>query len=956
MNSFVPLVSWSNIESIKQKVRQTSGSSEAWAQTQTLAPPHSSSILSNLQQVLVRITCRDGSFDAPLAEIQAANIVFANAGASDNGPTVEPKAEPNEGQVLCATVPFSVQVVQTLVSLVTRDAGALELVFNKLMHKLAEFAVRLYKTVPSSDEQKELRFTRGAVCHWLNLSGQWPREFGLLSLFARYNPLRTDVRISRQLATCVLGLEQVVLLSCDGEKCAQLLVAAASAFSFDNTNAEQNATVQVHTTVSLRAHVPTHWYSGDNNKKLNAGSYENKEEEEEEAAHREDAWCIVDPLTFLLDGGIARTRDSDCNDEVKKTFELKRGDEVPFDAVRPEGVDASPCGQYFVVSFANKCNGLDAEMCQIYQWPCNGTPIATFAVCPGGLAQARFLYPSSCEPNGTPSVEFLLVTKHGGVVLHVLCSNNVVASKTRHFQHPCAPTMTSTMTSTTEPNFKPTSEPTDAPPAITLQAAATSGNQLAVAVSTAGGLSLWNYRSKEIVFCGSTAPPPLPPPPPPVSSSSPDSNPSLSTASSSYATVIEACGVEAACGDPATGSDARIQVVGFHTLIGCFNEKKVALCWYTADVCLTQDGTGFKFDSPPTWVHPVCNTTKARNFTCWALTSHHVAVGSDTGCVALWCQKTGKLSGSVEVSSSEPVTKICFGTNVVAVAAGGQVHILTSKFKRVCRVNALGTTPMGLERAWVLKTTRTGVLRKTCWDDLSPDDEFANTTIALTNAPATNAASQKRVNKQQNLHQRLQKTVQDSEQAAYLGSMEADIVELVIAFVVLCQGKTNKDIHESTNTKRNDVLVESKNSAGSCQIDQMDPNNPLKHENPHASGGTMGGANGATASTTATATNATTAGATAAGDATTTGATATGVTAATTGATTATGVTAAIFKTKRLAGNGTEAAAKVVCASVFGCWILCHVLPVKLCVCVRVRACACVCVRVRARACVFVYL
>jgi hypothetical protein len=185
--------------------------------------------------------------------------------------------------------------------------------------------------------------------------------------------------------------------------------------------------------------------------------------------------------------------------------------------------------------------------------------------------------------------------------------------------------------------------------------------------------------------------------------------------------------------------------------------------------------------------------------------------------VALWCQKTGKLSGSVEVSSSDPVTNICFGTNVVAVAAGGQVHILTSKFKRVCRVNAHGTTAVGLERAWVMKTTRTGVLRKTCWDDLSPDDELANTTIALTNPPATNAASQKRANRQQNLHQLLQKTAQDSEQAASFGSKEAeaDIVELVIAFVVLCQGKTNKDIHESTgktnkDTKRNDVRFKNK--------------------------------------------------------------------------------------------------------------------------------------------------
>ncbi len=103
------------------------------------------------------------------------------------------------------------------------------------------------------------------------------------------------------------------------------------------------------------------------------------------------------------------------------------------------------------------------------------------------------------------------------------------------------------------------------------------------------------------------------------------------------------------------------------------------------------------------------------------------------------------------------------------------------------------------------------MLRKTCWDDLSPDDELANTTIALTNPPATTAASQKRANKQQNLHQLLQKTVQDSEQAAYLGSKEADVVELVIAFVVLCQGKTNKDIHESTDTKRNDVRFKNKN-------------------------------------------------------------------------------------------------------------------------------------------------
>jgi hypothetical protein len=85
----------------------------------------------------------------------------------------------------------------------------------------------------------------------------------------------------------------------------------------------------------------------------------------------------------------------------------------------------------------------------------------------------------------------------------------------------------------------------------------------------------------------------------------------------------------------------------------------------------------------------------------------------------------------------------------------------------------------------------------------------------------------------------------------------------------------------------------------------------------------MGGANGATASTTATATGATETGVTVADAAT----------------------EPAILKTKRLAGNGTEAAAKVVCAPV---------LPVKLCV--HVRACACVCVRVRACACVFVYL
>jgi uncharacterized membrane protein YgcG len=414
---------------------------------------------------------------------------------------------------------------------------------------LARLAIARYQELPSQQEQSEVRFTRSVVGTWLNMTGQLPRELGLLKLFAKYTVLRTHVWIRERLAEQVLGSEQVVFLSGSNAQLdapAQLCV--ASAVTLDDALCVLH---EAHTVATLRATSATHWlFNADHTNKDNVNDQQQcSRESNDQYEDDEDAWGIIDPLGFLYKGGALRgvedvgapplcaptatittttttTNSSSAkapagapNPQKKLAFAIRRGEQIPFSNVLAEGSHASLCGRYVAVSFVNEYNGgKRAEMCQLYKWPGTADPIATLVVCPGGLAQARFTSPCSsltlekqpmqqqkqqqqqqqhqgsntCETHA----EFLVVGKQGTVALYVLRLGQVAADQTMEFSLPL-----------THIN-KDAGVPTTLRAATT---ATTKSSSLVVAVSTTGTLYVWNRYCRsalqEDAFLGSSAAP-----------------------------------------------------------------------------------------------------------------------------------------------------------------------------------------------------------------------------------------------------------------------------------------------------------------------------------------------------------------------------------------------------------------------------------------------------------------
>ena len=417
---------------------------------------------------------------------------------------------------------------------------------------LARLAVARYRDLPPQEEQSKVCFTRSAVGAWLNMSGQWPREFGLLKLFAKYTVLRTNVWIRECLAREVLGLTQIVFVSGSSQHrdaLAQLCVAPAVLCNDAPCDLHL-----AHAVAPLRATSATHWLCLDGNtSKTDAAASSLKAEEkqqhlpkthfidkskededDEDEDDDEDAWGVIDPLRYLYKGGVARdahrstaltasagsdnAKSALVQTKKKPVFAIRRGEEIPVSKVLAEGSHASPCGRYVAVSFVNEHNnGTErAEICQLYRFPGTGDPIATITVCPSGLAQARFsslLLPAQqpaqqtiqqSQQRASSDVDFVVVGKHGTVALYVLRLDHVVADLTNTF---CVPQL---LAHKSLPKSQVQSEATVAP--LTLRAAATTRqSNLVVAVSTTGTLYVWSRcccnGSTTDAFIGSSAAP-----------------------------------------------------------------------------------------------------------------------------------------------------------------------------------------------------------------------------------------------------------------------------------------------------------------------------------------------------------------------------------------------------------------------------------------------------------------